>query len=206
MLLILIVLALYRGFSSTGQTFKLLPGDLWVVQQGTTDPFHSLSLLDSERLASVRNTEGVAVTVPVLSRQMEFDAGNDVSSARFMALQVPAGASLPDDIRRDFLPPQGTVVIDNTLSRKTGLGAGESLVIGGEPFVIDHVRPAAGESLQQFAFMQFDDAERVYGIHDVVNYAMVIVAPGRDADEVAANILASARTRGAAPRPRGCPL
>ena len=190
MLLILIVLALYRGFSSTGQTFKLLPGDLWVVQQGTTDPFHSLSLLDSERLASVRNTEGVAVTVPVLSRQMEFDAGNDVSSARFMALQVPAGASLPDDIRRDFLPPQGTVVIDNTLSRKTGLGAGESLVIGGEPFVIDHVRPAAGESLQQFAFMQFDDAERVYGIHDVVNYAMVIVTSGADAGDVAASILA----------------
>jgi hypothetical protein len=39
-LLILIVLALYRGFSRSGQTFKDLPGDLWVVQQGTTDPFH----------------------------------------------------------------------------------------------------------------------------------------------------------------------
>ena len=189
-LLILIVLALYRGFSRTGQTFKLLPGDLWVVQQGTTDPFHSLSLLDSNRIARVRSAEGVSVTVPVLSRQMEFDAGSDVASARFMALQVPASASLPDDIRRDFLPPQGTIVIDRTLSRKTGLGAGDPLVIGGERFVIDRVRPATGESLQQFAFMQFDDAVRVYGIHDVVNYAMVIVTPGRDANDVAANILA----------------
>ncbi len=184
------MLALYRGFSRTGQTFKLLLGDLWVVQQGTTDPFHSLSLLDADRIARVRSAEGVSATVPVLSRQMEFDAGTDESSARFMALQVPASASLPDDIRRAFLPPRGAVVIDRTLSRKTGLDAGDPLVIGGERFLIDHVRPATGESLQQFAFMHFDDAVRVYGIHDVVNYAMVIVAPGRDANEVAANILA----------------
>ena len=36
-LLILIVLALYRGFSRLGHTFEELPGDLWVVQQGTNN-------------------------------------------------------------------------------------------------------------------------------------------------------------------------
>ncbi len=189
-LLILIVLALYRGFSKTGQTFKLLPGDLWVVQQGTTDPFHSLSLLDADRIAYVRSVSGVAVAVPVLSRQMEFDAGDTESSARFMALDVPEGLVLPDDIRRDYLPPPGSVVIDRTLSRKTGLSEGDPLVVGGESFTIDHVRASAGESLQQFAFLQFDDAERVYGIHDVVNYAMVIVAPDSDAETVALDIVA----------------
>ena len=158
-LLILIVLALYRGFSRTGQTFKLLPGDLWVTQQGTTDPFHSLSLLEAARIDAVRDVPGVAAAVPVLSRQMEFHVGEELSSARFLALDLPVGSAAPDNIRRDYLPPPGKVVIDRTLSRKTGLTAGDPLVIGGEGFIIDHVRPAAGESLQQFAFMQFGQAD-----------------------------------------------
>jgi putative ABC transport system permease protein len=187
-LLILIVLALYRGFNRSGQTFKDLPGDLWVVQQGTTDPFHSLSLLDSERIASVRETPGVAWAIPVLSRQMEFDAGGDKPSARFMALDVPQSMTLSDEIRGNYVPAPGRIVIDRTLSRKTGLEAGDAIVIGGEELAVDHVRSAGGESFQQFVFMNFSDAQSVYGVHDIVNYAMVIVSPGADPKTVAAAI------------------
>ncbi len=182
-LLILIVLALYRGYSRTGQTFKQLPGDLWVVQHGTADPFHSLSLLDGERIDSVREVSGVAAAIPVLSRQMKFGAGGEEAAARFMALDVPETAGLSAEVRRDYLPAAGRVIIDRTLSRKTGLRAGDALTIGTERFVIDRVRPAGGESTQQFVFMQFDDAQRAFGVHDLVNYVMVIVSP--DADESA---------------------
>jgi putative ABC transport system permease protein len=188
-LLILIVLALYRGFSRTGQTFKELPGDLWVVQQGTTDPFHSLSLLDTERLAAVRQTPGVAAVVPVLSRQMEFSGGSGQPSARFMALDIPASFALPEQMRADYAPAAGHIVIDRTLSRKTGLGTGDSMVVGGQTFVVDHVRSAGGESFQQFVFMNFADAERAFGVHDIVNYAMVIVSPGVGVDTVEAAIV-----------------
>ncbi len=187
-LLILIVLALYRGFSRSGQTFSDLPGDLWVVQQGTTDPFHSLSLLDSERIAGVGQTPGVAATIPVLSRQMEFDAGSDTASARFMALAIPESLPLSDEVRGNYVPAPGRVVIDSTLSRKAGLNAGDDVVVGGERLVIDHVRSAGGESFQQFVFMNFGDAERAFGVRDIVNYAMVIVSPGADPKDVAAAI------------------
>jgi putative ABC transport system permease protein len=187
-LLILIVLALYRGFSRSGQTFKELSGDLWVVQQGTTDPFHSLSLLDSERIASVRETPGVASAIPVLSRQMEFEAGGGRPSARFMALDVSSSTPLSDEMRESYIPAPGRIVIDRTLSRKTGLDTGDTVVISGEALVIDHVRSAGGESFQQFVFMNFSDAQRVYGVHDIVNYAMVIVSPGADPRNVAAAI------------------
>jgi len=188
-LLILIVLALYRGFSHTGQTFRQLPGDLWVVQQGTTDPFHSVSLLDSERIAGVRQAPGVAQAIPVLSRQMDFEAAGKKPSARFLALDVPASLPLTGELRTNYVPAPGRVVIDSTLSRKTGLSAGDRLVIGGQELVVDHVRSAGGESFQQFVFMNFGDAERAFGVHDVVNYAMVIVSPGIDPTQVAAAIV-----------------
>src|SRR3972149_6388912 len=47
-ILILIVLALYRGWSGVGGIIEELPGDLWVVQIGTTDPLPSASLLPEE--------------------------------------------------------------------------------------------------------------------------------------------------------------
>src|SRR3972149_8761216 len=53
--LILIVVALYRGWSGVGGIIEELPGDIWVAQQGTTGPFHSRSLLQ-ETVA----TEGAA--------------------------------------------------------------------------------------------------------------------------------------------------
>ena len=189
-LLILIVLALYRGFSRTGETFRALPGELWVVQLGTTDPFHSLSLLDGRTVSAVRETPGVVAAVPVLSRQMEFDAGGDAASARFMALEVSADAQYPDDIRESYLPPPGTLIIDRTLSRKTGLDAGDTVRIGAHELIVERVRPARGEAMQQFAFLNFSDARRIFGVHDVVNYVVISVAPGADTREVAADLAA----------------
>src|SRR3990172_4633893 len=76
-LLILVVLALYRGFSRSGQTFEELPGELWVVQQGTTDPFHSESLVQRSQLEAVESVPGVLAVVPVRSRSMAFAFGGD---------------------------------------------------------------------------------------------------------------------------------
>jgi putative ABC transport system permease protein len=121
-LLILIVLALYRGFSRSGQTFRELPGQLWIVQQGTTDQFHSISLVSRTELADAQAVDGVAAVVPVLSRTMEFTVGGTVESGRLIALDVDPSLPLPDDAGRRFLRAVGTIVIDGILRDKTGLG------------------------------------------------------------------------------------
>jgi len=87
--------------------------------------------MKTARIASVRGTPGVAWAIPVLSRQMEFEAGGDKPAARFMALDVPGSLPLSDDIRANYVPAPGRIVIDRTLSRKAGLGAGDTVVIGG---------------------------------------------------------------------------
>jgi len=184
-LLILIVLALYRGFSRSGQTFRELPGDLWVVQQGTTDPFHSTSLLERSELDALDGIEGVAAVVPVLSRTMEFDAEGTAQSARLIALDVDPALPLPDETQRRFLPPPGTFVIDETLSRKTGLDTGDTATFGSVSLAVDHVEPPSAEAFTPFAFVNYADAERIFGVGDIVSYGMVILAGGRTQDDVA---------------------
>src|SRR5690242_11111822 len=144
-LLILIVLALYRGFSRSGETFERLPGQLWIVQTGTTDPFHSVSLVHRSELSDARTIDGVAAVVPVLSRTMEFSVNGRAESARIIALDVDPQMELPEDTTARYLPATGRFVIDETLSKKAGLNAGDAADFDGERLVVDRVEPASGE-------------------------------------------------------------
>lgn len=183
-LLILVVLALYRGFSRSGQTFQELPGELWVVQRGTTDPFHSVSLLDRLRLEPVASVSGVAAVVPVLSRQMAFEVGDAEASARLMALDIPETVPVSQDLRERYLPAPGKIIIERTLSRKTGLRKGDTVDFGGKSLTVERVRPRGTDVLTQFAFVSFQDAERIFGVGDVVNYGMVMLEEGADRQDV----------------------
>lgn len=189
-LLILIVVSLYRGWSRAGEVFEQLPGQLWVVQEGTSDPFHSISLLEPDEIREVQQTDGVLAVVPVLSRQMNFTPDGGEESVRLMALDFPPGQA-PPDIQGDFLPAEGEIIIEKVLSRKTGLGVGDSLEISGVPLTVSKVRPPGGDVLSQFAFVNFADARRIFGVADVVNYGMVIVDEDAEAGSVAQTIEAS---------------
>jgi len=184
-LLILIVLALYRGFSRSGQTFLELPGQLWIVQQGTTDPFHSVSLVDRAELIDVQGIDGVAAIVPVLSRTMEFTVAGKAESGRLIALDVDPSLPISDETKRRFFPPQGTIVIDETLSRKTGLGTGDNAQFNQSSLVVDHVESASAEAFTPFIFLAYANAKSIFGRDDFVSYGMVIVAPNAEPADVA---------------------
>ncbi len=178
-LLILIVLALYRGFSHTGETFQQLPGDLWVVQEGTTDPFHSSSLLQEGALDALRSVDGVAAVVPVLSRQMGIEVEGGEQTARLLALDFPEGMSVSDAVRDRYLPPPNTLVMDKTLIRKTGLGDGDTVVLNGVKLSV-RGSGKRGEAFSPFAFANYQDAQRIFGVKGIVNYGMVLLEPNAD--------------------------
>jgi putative ABC transport system permease protein len=187
-MLILIVLALYRGWSQTGGTFQQLPGQLWVVQQGTTDPFHSSSLVQISDLRQLSGFEGVTAVVPVLSRQMNFNVGDSEEEVRLMALDFPEALPVSSDIRERYLPDPGTIIIESTLSRKTGLGHGDQAEFGTVSLTVGRVQPRSTEVLSPFAFINFQDAEEIFGVAEVVNYGMVIVSSDEAALEAAERI------------------
>lgn len=179
-LLIMTVLALYRGWSRTGQIFEEMPGQLWIVQQGTSDPFHSVSLLERRDLEVASAIPGVEVVVPVLSRQMMFGGRASGESARLMALDASAGLAVTPEVKEHFLPEPGTIIIESVLSRRTGLGQGDTVQFGNVSLTVADVRPAGTEVLSQFAFVNFEDAAKIFGVADVVTYGMVVITPGAD--------------------------
>lgn len=182
-LLILIVVALYRGWSQAGEVFEQLPGQLWVVQQGTSDPFHSISLLEPHDLQAVSEVPGVAATVPVLQRQMNIDVGEGEAAARLMALDIDP-VLIPAEERARFLPPPGAIVIEEVFSRKSGLHEGDQITVNGVSLTVAPVQPRGNDVIAQFAFVNFNDARKIFGVSDVVSYGMVVLADGVEAGAV----------------------
>lgn len=64
-LLILIVVSLYRGWSGAGSVYTKLPGNVWIAQTGTSDPYHSTSLLPAGKARQLARVSGVAAVLPV---------------------------------------------------------------------------------------------------------------------------------------------
>jgi putative ABC transport system permease protein len=183
-LLILTVLSLYRGWSRTGETFEDLPGQLWITQRGTSDPFHSVSLVELTDLQRVQSLPGVVATVPVLQRQMEFEAGGSTSRARLMALAIPEDYPTSEDLRTRFLPEKGQLIIDETVSRKSGLDEGDTATFGPVTVTVARVAPRSPEVLTPFAFVNFEDAQEIFGVHDIVTYGMVVLDDGASVEQV----------------------
>lgn len=173
-LLILIVVSLYRGWSNVGRFYTQLPGDVWVAQPGTSDPFHSTSFLplaDAQRLTKV---DGVRTVIPVYARHIAFGAPGHELDVFAMALDVPPTVRLRSNT---YEPRSGTIDIDRMLASQAHVGIGDSLRVLGRPLVVASIH-SGGNSIFQTAFLNAADARALFGIDDFTNFLLVSVAPG----------------------------
>jgi len=191
LVLVLIVLALYRGWSRTGSILAAMPGDIWVTQSGTVDPFHSVSILEDRETSGLASIDGVASVTPVLARRMTFTLSGSEPSVYLLALKPADVNALPETDRQKYLPPPGQVYIDELLSRKTGLHQGSRLTIGGREVHVGHVAPNQGEAFVQFVFVEYGDASAMFGVNGAVNFELLSLAPGASPASLIASINAS---------------
>lgn len=181
-LLILIVVSLYRGWSDVGRFYEQLPGDVWVAQTGTSDPFHSTSFLplrDATRLASV---DGVRAITPVYARHISFGEHGHELDVFAMALAAPAAVRTQ---ARAFMPAQGSIGIDQMLASQAGVRVGDSLVVLGRSLVVASIH-SGGNSIFQTAFLNATDARELFGIDHYTNFLLVDLKPTASVPTVAA--------------------
>jgi putative ABC transport system permease protein len=179
-LLILIVVSLYRGWSRTGSIYNRLPGQVWLAQAGTIDPFHSTSLLQAGLESRLRQVRGVAAVLPVYSRHLAIPSHEgSPADAYVMAIAAPPGMKIPADARAYF-PSPGHVVIDRVLASSLGVKPGETLRLLGRRLVVDAL-VGDGNKLVEFAFINAADGKAVLAEPGRVTYYLLATRPGADA-------------------------
>ena len=189
-LLILIVVSLYRGWSDVGRLYTQLPGDVWVSQEGTADPFHSTSFLPARKGAALARIAGVRAVIPAYGRHIAFRHDGHELDVYVLALDVPAGLRVAAETRARYLPPPGEINIDRVLAAEAGVGAGDPLPVLGRPLAVGHVH-SGGTQLFETAFLNAADARALFGLPDRVSYFLLELAPGADLQRVSAAVAAA---------------
>jgi len=178
-LLILIVVSLYRGWSDVGRLYERLPGDVWISQTGTSDPFHSTSFLPAGDASKVARIPGIAAVIPVYARHIAFRRGAKELDVFVMALDTPRALQVPARTRQHYLPEPGHIGIDRVLAGHAGVGIGDTLDVLGRRLVVSDIH-SGGASLFQTAFLNATDARALFGIDRLVNFFLLSLSPGAD--------------------------
>lgn len=167
-LLVLVVVSLYRGWSNVGRLYEQLPGQVWLAQSATSDPFHSTSFLPGSVGTRAARVEGVRAVVPVYARHIAFTHHGTTLDVFALALGLTQG--------RYALAP-GTIDIDRVLASQAGVGTGDDLPVLGRRLRVVRVH-GGGNSIFQTAFLNAGDARRMFGIRGLVNFFLLTLEPG----------------------------
>ena len=173
-LLILIVLSLYRGWSDVGRFYEELPGDVWVSQRGTSDPFHSTSFLPVRDAAALSRIDGMRAVIPVYARHIAFTHRGRELDVFAMALDAPAVVAMRSSI---YLPTPGGINIDRVLARQADVRLGDPIVVLGRRLIVRRIH-SGGNSIFQTAFLNAADARALFGIDKLVNFFLLDLRTG----------------------------
>jgi putative ABC transport system permease protein len=189
-LLVLVVSSLYRGWSESSEFFNQLPGDLWVAQEGTSDPLRSSSFLPTAAADDLRQLDGVAAVVPVYSRRVAFPTGGRDLSMHVMSFAVPASVPISPADRARFFPVEGSLIVDRVFADDAGLSVGDQIELLDKALTIEHVAPG-GNPIFALAFVNGADASELLGLDGYVNFFVLSLEPGATVEQVAPTVEAA---------------
>jgi putative ABC transport system permease protein len=178
-LMILIVVALYRGWSGAGRVYTELPGDLWISQTGTSDPYHSTSFLPATRRSAVARINGVETVLPVYARHIAFRHHGQEQDVFAMALAASPAMPLAARVRERYFPPPERINIDRVLADQAGVGVGDRLWVLGRDLVVARIH-TGGNRIFQIAYLNAADARALFGLDRLVNFFLLSIRPGAD--------------------------
>jgi putative ABC transport system permease protein len=175
--LIIVVHSLYQGVRRETDTFiRNLPGDIWITQRGTTDLVFSNSNLPPESAGAVRSVDGVRHVYELNGRLMAFEVDGSEVRTYVMALEFAGGAGTPEG--EEFRPEKGTIILDHTFAKQTGLKEGDDLKYGDKTFTVADVRSIGNVLVTQFAFITPESFREIFNVDGSVNYLLVTTGDG----------------------------
>jgi putative ABC transport system permease protein len=179
--LITILLGLYQGWNNrVGAFVEQVDADAWVAREGTTDFINAASILPRGLEAELNARADVAAVHPLIVRPMAFERPNgDRFETQLVGYDLASGvAGPPDVIRGRGEPGPGEIVIDDVLSRVSGVGIGDTLTFGGTSIEVIGIASGGNFAFTQASFVDVGEAAALLDMGDAVTFWLVSLEEG----------------------------
>lgn len=185
-MLILIMLALYQGWNKkVGEYIENVDTDFWVVKKGSTDMFHSISLLPNSLKPVIESVAGVESVNSFIGYRTIVDFKGQELLTFVVGYNDKEKTGGPKKILEGSgIPRKGEIIIDQVFSKSKKINLGDKLKIADKDFTVSGISEGSNMAFFQFSFIDFDEARSFFQGQDISNYFLVKVKPGYDKEEV----------------------
>lgn len=191
-LLIMVLQGLYQGWSNKiGEYINSVSVDLWVMQAGSENMFHTPSVLPLARGANIATVEGVASVESFNARRLSAQSGGKTLDLYLVAYDSVNDASKPARITEGkSVPGPGEIIIDRSQSKKIKIG--NRVNASGLQLEVVGFSEGGDVVTSSFAFARTEELNKIQNLPASANYFLVKISPGFAERTVINNIKAAA--------------
>lgn len=182
--LILVLLALYRGWSETlSEYIYNVEADIWVMQEGAIDMSHSISLMPNGTLDQLQAVAGVTTVEGLVGNRVMLELESGELTTRVLGFNTATNIGGPVDmIEGKSVPEAGEIIIDQIVHQDHDIAVGETMTIKDTDFTV--VGIASGGPLFQQSYVTQSDARSLFGLQDYTNFFIITVTDEGTVGEV----------------------
>ncbi|MCP9624126.1 ABC transporter permease [Nocardia otitidiscaviarum] len=189
-MLIVLLRGLYVSYENkVSGYFERIPAQLWVVQQGTADFFHSYSIVADGEREQIAATPGVTFTYPYLARQVGFTLHGEPALLYLVGFDPTLPVAGPAQLESGSAAPNDSgIIVDQVFAAEHGVHLGDDLVLNGITLRVTGISSGGDMVMFQYAYVTTATARQVLSMPDTDNGILVGLAPDADRAAVIARI------------------
>lgn len=174
--LVLVLLGIYIGAVQQAKSLPLNSGaDLWVVQEGTRDMFHTVSILPPGLSDKIGSIDSVKTVSAAINAPTSISLGGRDQTVGVIAYDTNTNLlGPPEIIEGSAITSAGQVVVDSALAREFGLSIGYKIVLSGKQFEIVGFSGGSNAIAFQYIFVSLNEYSGLQSkSNSFVNYYLV---------------------------------
>ncbi len=188
--LITVLLGLYQGWNQkVGGFVEDIDTDAWIAREGTTDFINAASIVPRAVGDELEARDDVARVHPLIVRPMQFLEGDKKVEIHLIGYDVNAGIGGPAKVvKGEGVPGPGEIVVDDVLSKTTGVTVGDELTSGDTTWRVVGIATGGNFAFTQAAFVRIEDAAALLDMGDLVTFWLVDMQDGASIDALTADV------------------
>lgn len=191
--LITVLLGLYQGWNEkVGGFVEDIDADAFVAREGTTDFINAASIVPRSVGDTLEARDDVAAVHPLIVRPMLFLEGDKKVELHLIGYDVDAGIGGPAKVvKGKGVPGPGEIVVDDVLSKTTGVGIDDELTSGDTTLRVVGIATGGNFAFTQAAFVRVEDAAALLDMGDLVTFWLVDLEEGAPVETLSADVIAA---------------